>query len=61
VARYACGDDVPGLVLGKKDIQSSKPEIPCHNKKVSKHLQKLLNDSHAVGLVKELWCIMVRC
>jgi len=52
VTRYACSNDLSGLVLGQKDVQSSKPEVPGHDKKVSKHLEELLRDAHVDGDVE---------
>jgi len=49
VARNACSHDVSRLVLGKKNVQSCKPEVPCHDKEVSEHLEELLRDSHVDG------------
>jgi hypothetical protein len=53
VARYAGSNDLSGLVFGQKDVQSGKPEVPCHDKKVGKHLEKLLGDTHADGDVED--------
>jgi hypothetical protein len=49
VARHACSHDVSRLVFRKKDVQSCKPEVPCHDKEVSEHLEELLRDSHVDG------------
>lgn len=62
MTRYARSNDLSGLAFGQKYVQSGKPEVPCHDKKVGKHLEKLLRDTHADGNVEDsvLYVILER-